>query len=256
MMTELGRTQELVRSMVEAVRIPITAKMRLGWDDENWTAPNLAQALEEVGVAAVFVHGRTREQGFSGSVRLEGIRQVVQAVRRIPVIGNGDVTTPEAALHMIQVTGCAGVSAGRGAFYDPWLFRRTRHLLDTGELLPEPSFEERIRILRRHLDLMIEVFGEKVGCTLFRKVAPWYAKRFGPASEFNKKVVLISSRAEFEVVLENYLRWRTQFTDSTGDLLPRYRLAPMIASFLKDDDQPASTRRESIPVPSGPVETW
>lgn len=255
MMTELGRTQELVRGMVEAVRVPVTAKMRLGWDDANWTAPELARALEEVGVAAVFVHGRTREQGFAGGVKLEGIRQVVQAVRRIPVVGNGDVTTPSAALEMVRRTGCAGVSAGRGAFYDPWLFRRTRHLLDTGQLLPEPSFEERVRILRRHLDLMVEVFGEAMGCVLFRKVAPWYAKRFGPASVFNKGVVHIASRADFESVLDGYLRWRASFCDEEGRLLPRYALSPLMASFERGDE-PESTRREAIPVPRGPVEVW
>lgn len=256
MMTELGRTQELVRGMVEAVGIPVTAKMRLGWDEDNLTAPDLARALEEAGIAAVFVHGRTREQGFSGTVNLSGIRAVVQAVKTIPVIGNGDVTTPEAAKHMLDVTGCAGVSAGRGAFYDPWLFRRTRALLDTGELMPEPSFEERIRIVRRHLDLMIEVFGEKLGCVMFRKVAPWYAKRFGPASEFNKKVVLMSTREEFEAILARYLEWRRQFCDADGELTPRYRLAPMVASFLRPEEEPESARREAIPVPKGPVEVW
>src|SRR5213594_589916 len=97
MMTELQKTSELVKGMVNALRIPVTAKMRLGWDDQNITAPDLARALEDVGVAAIFVHGRTREQGFSGAVNLAGIRAVVQAVQRIPVIGNGDVTTPDAA---------------------------------------------------------------------------------------------------------------------------------------------------------------
>src|SRR4051812_36368852 len=96
MMTELDKTSALVKGMVEAVKIPVTAKMRLGWDDENLTAPDLARALEQVGVAAVFVHGRTREQGFSGTVNLPGIRKVVDAVK-IPVIGNGDITTPEGA---------------------------------------------------------------------------------------------------------------------------------------------------------------
>src|SRR6186997_3089804 len=97
MMTELDKTARLVKGMVEAVRIPVTAKMRLGWDDQNITAPDLARALEDVGVAAIFVHGRTREQGFGGTVNLSGIRKVVEAVKSIPVIGNGDVTTPEAA---------------------------------------------------------------------------------------------------------------------------------------------------------------
>src|SRR5437868_225075 len=211
MMTELDKTARLVKGMVEAVKIPVTAKMRLGWDEENLTAPDLARALEDVGVAAIFIHGRTRQQGFSGTINLAGIRAAVAAMRRIPVIGNGDVTTPEAAKKMLEDTGCAGVSIGRGAFYNPWIFQHTLHYLETNELLPEPRFEERVRVMCRHLDLMIEVFGEEHGCRMFRKVAPWYAKRFGPASEFNKGVVRISSIAEFHDVLENYLSWRQQF---------------------------------------------
>src|SRR5881628_1921311 len=101
MMTELAKTSALVKGMVDAVKIPVTAKMRLGWDEENLTAPDLARALEDVGVAAIFVHGRTREQGFSGTINLAGIRAVVEALKRIPVIGNGDVTTPQAAQVML-----------------------------------------------------------------------------------------------------------------------------------------------------------
>src|SRR5947209_15693055 len=108
MMTELSKTAALVKGMVDAVRIPITAKMRLGWDDQNLTAPDLARALEDVGVAAIFVHGRTRQQGFSGTINLEGIARVVKAAKTIPVIGNGDVTTPQAARKMLEDTGCAG----------------------------------------------------------------------------------------------------------------------------------------------------
>src|SRR3989449_1517556 len=108
MMTELDKTARLVKGMVDAVKIPITAKMRLGWDDQNLTAPELARTLEDVGVAAIFVHGRTREQGFAGRVNLNGIRAVVEAVKSIPVIGNGDVTTPQAARLMLQETGAAG----------------------------------------------------------------------------------------------------------------------------------------------------
>jgi nifR3 family TIM-barrel protein len=252
MMTELSRTAALVKGMVDAVKIPVTAKMRLGWDDQNLTAPDLARALEDVGVAAIFVHGRTREQGFGGRVNLAGIRAVVAAVRRIPVIGNGDVTTPEAARVMLAETGCAGVSIGRGAFYDPWIFRRTAHYLRTGELLPEPSFAERLRVLRRHFDLMVEVFGEELGCRMFRKVGPWYARRFGPATEFNKRIVLIATRADFETAVAEYLAWRRQFEDEHGELLPRFRQEPMIASFLRPADAPAP----ALPVPKGPVELW
>jgi tRNA-dihydrouridine synthase B len=283
MMTELAQTAALVRGMVNAVKIPVTAKMRLGWDDENITAPDLAHALEDAGVAAIFVHGRTRQQGFGGTVSLAGIRAVVQAVKNIPVIGNGDVITPQAAKKMLDETGCAGVSIGRGAFYNPWIFQHTLEYLQSfrrGELHepqnshtqdniggscnsplrenglpPEPAFAERVRVMCRHLDLMIEVFGEEPGCRMFRKVAPWYAKRFGPCREFNKRVVQVSTRVGFHEVLENYTRWRQQFLDSNGELQPRFRPPPLVASFMRESE-PASTQREQIPVPKGPVEVW
>ncbi len=298
MMTELAKTAALVRGMVSAVKIPVTAKMRLGWDDQNITAPDLAQALEEAGVAAIFVHGRTREQGFGGKVNLAGIRKVVEAVKQIPVIGNGDIITPQAAKKVLDETGCAGVSIGRGAFYNPWIFQHTLHYLNSvslaprgtsgerdgvkgnrenglltpalspfgeereinsiagnqSKLLPEPTFAERVRVMCRHLDLMIEVFGESPGCRTFRKVAPWYSRRFGPCHEFNKHAVQISTRAEFHHVLENYTRWRRQFLDSHGELLPRFRPSPMIASFMRDE--PVVAQRSQIPVPKGPVEVW
>ena len=251
MMKELNKTAHLVRGMVAAVSIPVSAKMRLGWDEQNLTAPDLARALEDAGVAAVFVHGRTREQGFGGTINLAGIRAVVQAVKSIPVVGNGDVTTPEAADRMVAETGCAGVSIGRGAFYNPWIFQHTRHYLQTGQLLPEPSFDERVGVMTRHLDRMVAVFGEDLGCRMFRKVAPWYTKRFGPASEFNKRVVLLSRRAEFDTLLDHYRRWRAQFLDSHGELKPRFQPPPLVASFMQEPGPGAQ-----IPVPKGPVEVW
>ena len=276
MMTELDKTAALVRGMVNAVKIPVTAKMRLGWDDDNLTAPDLARALEDTGVAAIFVHGRTREQGFGGTVNLAGIGKVVAAVKTIPVIGNGDIVTPQAAKRMLDETGCAGVSIGRGAFYNPWIFQHTlaycgvrpaaesdRASGSTLQLPPEPSFSERVRVLCRHLDLMVEIFGEELGCRMFRKVAPWYSKRFGPCHEFNKHVVKVSTRAQFHEILENYIRWRRQFLDDTGELQPRFQPPPMIASFMQEpaalsprSDEPAVAQRQHIPVPKGPVEVW
>lgn len=253
MMTELHRTARLVQGMVEAVRIPVTAKMRLGWDEQNLTAPDLARALADVGVAAVFVHGRTRAQGFGGRVNLAGIRAVVAAVPGLPVIGNGDVTTPQAARQMLAETGCAGVSIGRGAFYNPWIFAQTRHYLATGELLPEPGFEERVRVMSRHLDLMVEVFGEAHGCRQFRKVAPWYAKRFGPAAEFKRRAVTVSSRAEFDEILAEYRLWRAQFLDEHGELRPRFQPVPLAASLAA---APQPGERQELAVPKGPVELW
>lgn len=253
MMTEMDKTARLVEGMVRAVKIPVTAKMRLGWDDENLTAPELARVLEGAGIAAIFVHGRTREQGFGGTVNLAGIRAVVQAVKSIPVVGNGDVTTVQAAKMMFDQTGCAGVSIGRGAFYDPWIFAHTTHFLSTGELKSEPEFEERVRVMRRHLELMIQVFGEVHGCRMFRKIGPWYAKRFGPSSVFNKRIVLLSCRAEFEEILSQYRQWRQQFLDANGQLNPRYRPAPLMASFMQE---PGVASRVHIPVPKGPVDAW
>lgn len=256
MMTELAKTAALVRGMIAAVKIPVTAKMRLGWDEDNLTAPDLARVLEDTGVAAIFIHGRTRAQGFSGTINLAGIRAVVKAVRTVPVIGNGDVTTPEAAKLMIEQTGCAGVSIGRGAFYDPWIFRRTAHLLRTEELLPEPDFPERLRVLRRHYDRYVEFYGEEHGSRLFRRVAPWYAKRFGPAKPFKQRILTIRSRADFEVAIAEYLAWRAQFCDDNGALLDRFSPAPLVASFMKSESELAAGERDAIPVPKGPVETW
>ncbi|HRE82716.1 MAG TPA: tRNA-dihydrouridine synthase, partial [Opitutaceae bacterium] len=235
------------------------AKMRLGWDEDNLTAPELARVLEDSGVAAVFVHGRTRAQGFEGTVNLSGIRAVVEAVREIPVIGNGDVTTPAAARHMLMETGCAGVSIGRGAFYDPWIFRRTDHFLRNGEILPEPTFRERVAVMTAHFERYCDFYGELQGAKLFRKVAPWYSKRFGPAKEFNRRVITLLSRADYYRALEDYLAWRKPFCDDSGELLPRYALEPMTPSFmLPEEERPEarSVTRQAIPVPKGPVEVW
>src|SRR5882724_2091969 len=227
LMSDHAKAARLVSLMVGAVKIPITCKMRLGWDDENLTAPDLARALEDVGVAAIAVHGRTREQGFSGSVNLAGIRAVVEAVQRVPVIGNGDITTPQTAKLMFDETGCAAISIGRGAFYNPWIFRHIAHYLTTGELPPNPDFEEHVSVMKRHLDLMVEVFGERQGCLMFRKVAIQYSRSLGPTKEFHKLVVGLNTRAEFDDVLVAYRHWRAQFLDADGDLLPHYKPHPL-----------------------------
>ena len=247
MMADHAKAARLVSLMVGAVKIPITAKMRLGWDDENLTAPDLARALEDAGVAAIAVHGRTRQQGFSGSVNLAGIRAVVQALNRTPVIGNGDITTPQTAKMMFDRTGCAAISIGRGAFYNPWIFRHAAHFLSTGELPPEPGFEERIVVMKRHLDLMVDVFGERQGCRMFRKVALQYSRSLGPTKEFHKLVVRLSTRAEFDDILAVYRTWRAQFLDADGDLLPHYKPHPLGLAA-----EPAT----AVKVPAGPNELW
>jgi nifR3 family TIM-barrel protein len=252
LLADLGLAVAIAKGIVEAIRLPVTAKMRLGWDEHDLAAPDLARALEAVGVAAVFIHGRTRAQGFSGPVNLAGIRAVVEAVESIPVIGNGDVTSPQAAQRMLEETGCAGVGIGRGAFYDPWIFRRTEHFLRTGELLPKPTFEERVRLMRRHLGRMVEVFGETMGCRMFRKIAPLYSRQFGPAREFNRRIVSLATRPQFEEILEHYVRWRQQFLDEQGELKPAYRPLPLTPSFTGE----GGTRDSPFKLPKGAEEWW
>jgi nifR3 family TIM-barrel protein len=227
--------------MTSALRIPVTCKMRLGWDDANLTAPELARSLEDAGAAAIIIHGRTRQQGFAGTVNLAGIRAVVRALRVIPCVGNGDITTPVAAKTMFEQTGCAAISIGRGAFYNPWIFGHITRYLTDGVLLPEPTFEERIAVVARHLDRMIEVFGEEDGCRKFRKIALQYSRRFGPCVEFDKRMVRLNTRAEFDDIMTVYRQWRRKFTGPDGELLPQY--APR--------DMPPL-----IPVPAGPNELW
>lgn len=252
MMKDMEKTAELVKGMIDAVKIPVTAKMRLGWDSQNITAPDLARALEDVGVSAIFIHGRTRAQGFSGNVDLDGIRLVKEAVKTIPVIGNGDVTTAESAKVMLEKTGCDGVSMGRGAFYNPWIFRQTLHLLNTGEYLPDPTFEERVELMRVHLDRMIEFYGEVKGCIQFRKVAVWYAKRFGPSKYFKDKAVRVESKAHFEEILAGYKGWRSQFCGEDGELMEKYQPAAQYSSITDPD----ADSQDKIKVPKGPVSNW
>lgn len=240
----------IVEAMVGAVRLPVTAKMRLGWDAASLSAPDLARTLEDAGAAAVFVHGRTREQGFAGSVDLAGIRAVVAAVRSIPVIGNGDVTTPTAARRMVETTGCAGVSIGRGAFYNPWIFAHTERFLATGELPEVPGIEERLVVMRRHLDRMVRHYGETKGCVLFRKIAPWYVHRSGPTVWFRRQIFELGTRSQFEEIVAGFRDWRRQFLDANGELLPRFRPANGAESQMADRN------RDRIAVPRGPVSSW
>ncbi len=248
LMTNPAAAARMVEAMIAAVRIPVTCKMRLGWDDANLTAPRLARALEDVGVAAIIVHGRTRAQGFTGHVNHDGIRAVVEAVRSVPVVGNGDITTPQAARRMFERTGCAAISIGRGAFYNPWIFRHTAAYLASGERAAEPTLAERLAVMRRHLDLMIEEFGEERGCQKFRKVAVQYSSRFGPRKEFDKQIVRLRTRAEFETVIGEYLAWRERFLGADGQLREPYRPVPL------DDASPAPGR--AVPVPAGPIDHW
>ena len=162
LLRDCGNTTMLAKRIVDAVtrhtngRVPVTAKMRLGWDPEHKVAPILARALADIGIAAVTVHARYTVQFFSGSADWNAIGEVVEAVPDIPVIGNGDVTLPEHVTKIMQMSGCTGVMIGRGALRTPWLFRQAKTLLDTGTAGPEPLLAAKLDVVLRHLDLSKE----------------------------------------------------------------------------------------------------
>jgi len=195
------RAVSLARRVVRAVGIPVTAKMRLGWNEDELVAPGLARALEDVGVAAVTVHGRSVAAGFRGSVRLDGIARVVEAVRRIPVVGNGDVGSPRDARKMIDRTGCAGVMIGRAALRDPWIFRDTQAFLAGGEVPPPPTFAERLAVVDDHFRRLVRRRGERPAVLIFRQRVSWYAGRLGLAREVLDRLRRLSSVAEYEEIV-------------------------------------------------------
>ena len=230
MLCDIGKAINLVQTVVEAVRIPVSVKMRLGWDDASLSAPYFAREFEQAGVAGVTIHGRTREQGFGGSVNLDGIRAVVEAVERIPVIGNGDVHTIADAAQMLKATGCAGLAIGRGALLNPWLFSQLHEWDATGESSTHPTYAQRLAFMERHFLLRVEEMGEERGCLTFRKAANWYSKVLRPGRVLHRRMMLLGSVAEFEAIV--------------AELRERGRPAAEIGPEW------------SVPVPAGPNERW
>jgi tRNA-dihydrouridine synthase B len=202
LMCNAGSTVAMVRAVVEAVRIPVTVKMRLGWDAATLTAPHFAREFERAGVAAVIIHGRTREQGFSGRVNLDGIRAVVDAVERIPVIGNGDVRSLADAERMFLSTGCTGISIGRGALLNPWMFTQLCRWEQGGSAGAPPTYEQRLAFMERHYRLLVEERSERFASLTFRKVAGWYSKVLKPGRDLHARMMQLSTVAEFDAILE------------------------------------------------------
>jgi tRNA-dihydrouridine synthase B len=197
-----GTTIKLVESVVKSVSIPITVKMRLGWDATNLSAPMFARQFEEVGVGAITIHGRTRAQGFTGKVNLDGIRQVVEAVKTIPILGNGDVRSVEDVDRMVRETGCHAIAIGRGALANPWIFKQFNHWLRTGDPGPRGSYDERLTFMETHLRRLIEWKGERHGCFVFRKICTWYCKALRTGKIVQQKLIQLSNWQEFQEVLK------------------------------------------------------
>jgi nifR3 family TIM-barrel protein len=205
------RTLRMVEKILRVLKhTPLTAKLRLGWDDSCIVAPALARRLEDAGIAMITIHGRTTEMRFSGSAQLEGIAEVVAAVKKIPVIGNGDIRSPEDAKRMFEVTKCAGVMVGRGALSRPWIFRDIWSYLQTGEIPEPPTIQEKVQLMRDHFNNICMYRAERSAVLEFRKRVSWYAREMHPCRMLRDGMQLIDSAADFEDVLHRFLDWRLQ----------------------------------------------
>ncbi|MGB9791811.1 MAG: tRNA dihydrouridine synthase DusB [Thermacetogeniaceae bacterium] len=203
LMRDLPRAAAIIRAVREAVSVPVTVKMRKGWSEEEVTAPELAALAEENGADAVTVHGRTRDQFYSGKADWEIIRRVKESVR-IPVIGNGDIWSPEDARRMLEGTGCDGVMIGRGSLGNPWIFSRTVRYLATGELLPPPAPAERVEKAIEHFELAVSLKGPELAVPQMRKHLAWYLKGLPGAAARRAAVHAAKTPEEVRSLLEGY----------------------------------------------------
>jgi nifR3 family TIM-barrel protein len=200
LMKEPKLVYKLVNAVVKAIKKPVTVKIRKGFDDDHVNAVEIAKIIEEAGASAVAVHGRTREQYYSGKADWNIIRQVKEAVH-IPVIGNGDVTSPERAEAMRKETGCDGIMIARGAQGNPWIFSELISYEETGQIPPRPDLTEIREMMLRHARLQITYKGEKAGIREMRKHVAWYTKGLPGSSRFRDEINRVESYEELEKIL-------------------------------------------------------
>ena len=204
LMKEPRQAFAILSALRKAVRLPVTVKMRLGWDDDSINVLELARLAEQAGMDAIAVHGRTREQFYRGQADWETIAAVKQAVS-IPVIANGDVRTCADLARIFAVTGCDGVMIGRAAQGNPWIFRRFREFLQTGVELAEPSLAERGEIILRHLDMLLQFKGDYIGPREMRKHATWYTKGLPHGAELRNLFNQAETREDFIRIVDKFL---------------------------------------------------
>lgn len=201
LMKDKEKAFALMKAVKEAVRIPVTVKMRKGWDKSSVNVVEMAKLAEEAGMDAIAVHGRTREEYYAGHADWEIIAEVKKAVR-IPVIGNGDIRTCSDVERIFRQTGCDAIMIGRAAQGNPWIFQMISHYLNTGEELPAVTLEERKKLILRHLDMLIAYKGDYIGPREMRKHAAWYTKGLPGSAELRFKFNQAETREEFFMILE------------------------------------------------------
>ncbi|TVZ77834.1 tRNA-U20-dihydrouridine synthase [Aeribacillus composti] len=199
-----NKIYDMVAAVVDAVKKPVTVKMRMGWDEEHIYAVENAQAVERAGGKAVALHGRTRVQMYEGEANWDIIREVKQAVN-IPVIGNGDVKTPQDAKRMLDETGADGVMIGRAALGNPWMIYRTVKYLETGELIEEPTVREKIDVCKLHLERLINLKGEHIAVREMRKHAAWYLKGIRGNAKVRNAINNCETKEELVSLLERFV---------------------------------------------------
>ena len=217
LMKNIPLAAAVIRAMVKAVQTPVTVKMRLGWSRDTLNAVELAQAAEEAGAAAITVHGRTREDFYTGKADWKEIQKVVDAVK-IPVIGNGDVTDGKSAKDLMEETGCAAVAIGRAAWGNPWIFREVNTYLETGEIIPPPSWEMRLQMARRHLHGLCLEKGEYAAVREMRAHASRYFHGLPKATALRQEIMKETTEKGFNDVLDSYEKERGFFEPETEEL--------------------------------------
>ena len=205
LLLKLNLIEEILNKVVKNSEVPVSIKIRKGWDEKNIVAIDVAKIAQNTGVSCITIHGRTREKFYSGTVDLEIIKKVKQAVK-IPVIGNGDIINPKTAKQMLEYTGVDGIMIGRATLGSPWILEQIITYLRDGTIIPEPTNEEKLKKILKHIELEVEEKGEKVGVKELRKHISWYIKGLKDASKFRVEINKIETVAELEKALKEYFK--------------------------------------------------